>query len=357
MIGLFPADFLFESKTKPVREQRLELLSDPQGRIRGLIFCKGDTAEQLIIRPPFAPSLFRKTAQLQTINPKRPIRHTLETSFLRELTAAICARRQQAIGGEDNYGFIQDRSVYFGLRAMAARIVNHSLNQVLAEASQPDLQTARRFSTVWRYSIYMATCLQGERLRQLADTFPLLLVELATSMPEAMIGQSSSKATALQMVLAGKPLKQIAEHMQTPYVLRLFKPGAIRRLSPELREFAQARPDILYSYLPKTTHQQRLWLAAVNRAIAKRDDLGDGFIEWTARYGTQLGQTLLETDAHLTNLSDFITASQYQNIACFLSPDSPRYLQTLIAEAVMDKARGSEFITRRFNSAMSLQTV
>ena len=199
---------------------------------------------------------------------------------------------------EDAHVRAANQRQYHGLKAMALRITNSKIREALTAAHPEALAMARRFPPKARYAIYCAAA-RSPRLLQLCATFPLLARMIVES-PEL-------RCDALAMVEAGRRLRDVADYMRVPMVLRRVTPGATTAAVRLLRECegVEARSLLLHSCLPIGTSAQKRWQLALG--VASR--IGGPYVDWVARHAIDLGVTVEAVLAQVQDLGDFARAS------------------------------------------------
>jgi hypothetical protein len=137
-----------------------------------------------------------------------------------------------------------DRARFFGRLNYARRVVSHVVRQALAGVDPEALRIARSYGLPYRHSIFLLSSYH-ERVRQLARAFPLALPALAEA-------EESRRALALDAILSGRKLREVAEILDLPPAARCLPPAAansetfvwLHELPPEIIRAAprKARP-------------------------------------------------------------------------------------------------------------------
>jgi hypothetical protein len=316
----------------------------------------------LILRPDrLANSRRGRHAVLQKINggfPHSVFRHSIEERLRRFIHHEALNRAglpwpqphrwplySERWWSSDKRQQARNRGVYHGLRMHSLHVINHLIGKVIEEAADADaIKAARRFAFEHREYIYRAGA-QSRRALQLASTFPVLAIMLYSdhARVHSLVAVCSSdrwksaevaerKCLAVDLVERGARLRDVAATMGVPMALRRIKPGVAHLAFDLLRQ----RTDLLH-YMPDTVPRSRIWLRAVNWAHHRA---GAEFSEWTARHITQIRGGLNETAAFLSDIADWVGASQK------VAPDCP-----------FRPPAGWRFVTRPFAPSMSLKTV
>jgi hypothetical protein len=254
-----------------------------------------------------------------------------------------CSSNTERWWSKDKKQQARNRQRYHGMRVGSLNIINTLVATALEQAADQDaLKIARRFPYRYRELIYRAAA-TSLRARQLAETFPVLALEVYCWSNEsgATDGQRKQVAQeAASLVERGVRLRDVAAVMRVPMALRRVKPGAVRHVCEELGE----RHDLL-AFLPNSLPHMRYWLRAVCEAWRHS---GVDFAEWTAKNALRLpGGQQYERLTFLSDLADWVNASR-----CFLSPPEPWAPEM---EFLADQ--GHCFITLPFQPTMSVQTV
>jgi|GEM_PF-2845357 len=240
----------------------------------------------------------------------------------------------------------KNRQLYFGLKKGAFRITNNLISQVLATIPEYWLKTVRRYPISYRASLYSKLCEHGERLVQMANTFPALVMD-------AIWRAENSNLDGINMILAGKELKAIAKALDIPMAYRKLKPGVMRNgltdqhnspVPPALLN------ELMNAYLPATTHGQRVWLRVVSGVRNYPTDI----IRWFGKYALWMGKTKQEADSLATDLADYIESSMRAEMT---DDDMRRIALLMVGGVSVPKKSGDKFITRPFNSKMAFNTV
>jgi hypothetical protein len=240
----------------------------------------------------------------------------------------------------------RNRGIYHGLRLFSLHVINHLIGKVIEEAADADaIKAARRFAFKHREHIYRAGA-QSRRALQLASTFPVLAVVLYSDhvrllerssfveWKSAVATLAERKCLAVDLVERGARLRDVAATMDIPMALRRIKPRVAHLAFDLLRQ----RPDLMH-YMPDTVPGSRIWLEAVNGA---HHNVGADFREWTARHVSQIPGGLNEVGAFLSDIGDWVRASNVAQVPL----DCPFGIPA-----------GWQLVTRPFAPSMSLKTV
>jgi hypothetical protein len=190
----------------------------------------------------------------QSILQKLPPQWRRKKLFGASLEASLCdamftvMRHCAGIGDDDENFQIgkQQRRLYFGLEAKATRILNSLMGQALTVAEPEALRVARRFPPGMRWPIY-STGATSLRLRQLAETFPLLAWFIAPPV---------GNQTARDLVERGARLREVAAAIELPMQLRRIKPGAIH-LANDSDECVLLKRPKLITHMPSSLPAMR----------------------------------------------------------------------------------------------------
>lgn len=289
----------------------------------------------------------------QRINPKRLFYKTTEYILVdllhRELLHKINFPFNEAFD-KKTPNRIPLLKIFYGKKSFAMRVINNYIAKSLEVADQQALKIARRFPITYRSDLYNSFCYYGERVMQLAETFPILALLIFTERwnwiprndepvsfedyEEGPKKFKELKQRAKESVLKGERLKCIAAMFNIPMAYRRFKPG----IAAHAIGIIGLDEQLMYNFLPPTTHQQRLWLKAMCRAV----NYGDEFCRWAAHHALEAGDRLREVAQIFEDLQDWIMASQIRT--------NPQHYINV-------EDNGQKFITKTFNSNMSWKTV
>src|SRR5262245_40929772 len=207
---------------------RVELLTDEEG-----IYGVGEISDnpdpiRIITRPDKVADNFDRCngAVLQMLPKWKLFSQSAEATLMNNLTMV----RTQA--AKCNQGV--NRKRYFALKGASHRIVNSLVNQALAVCNQDYLRTARRYPVKFRQQIYVACCLGGDRINQIANTFPAAAIFAYTTAIRLRVHNSNGeerrttealKAEVRDLVMKGARLGVIADTLKIPKALRHAAPA------------------------------------------------------------------------------------------------------------------------------------
>lgn len=140
-------------------------------------------------------------------------------------------------------------------------------------ARERRLQAVRQFAEPFRPNI-LPLIEQSSRVEDLARSFPALLFALASG-----YGSAEERKAALDIVVAGAPLRRAAAALGLPYWLRRIAPQALKERLPRLPD----RPEFSLSianFVPGKGSRGRRWLKRVGLAAQACDE---DFALWVAR--------------------------------------------------------------------------
>lgn len=254
---------------------------------------------------------------------------------------------------------------YFALTARCRRIINSLLFQALAVANPEYLRTARRYPVGYRWLIYRACCLYGERAHQIANTFPLAaamaycgVYEIVRS--DANYESVSSRCAELrELVQKGSPLAVIAKAMHVPKMVRYILPANVSRP----RWGCLAKNPEFFFYMPRTTHKQRRWFSALNVALDLR--VSSDFVGWVARHSLELGDSHGTVASTLRDFSDWLKACDDKLKQAELESLKAKFEVLALRATALGKwvynpigfDSNFQFVTRIFTPDMSTRTV
>jgi PcfJ-like protein len=351
---------------------RIELLKDEKGIYgiapTGLPQSVGHIAP-IIIRPDrISEDDWATDRALQMIPSKRFGTSSAEHRLMEAVSHSWAAESAKKMG--------LDRlppKYYFALRQRSRRIVNSLIREALAVANPEYLKTARRYPILYRYPIYSACCLYGERANQIANTFPAAAIAAYGRLYDVyrtMAGTGRVDETVVrakcdeifELIQKGARLRVIAEALKLPKVTRHVQPANVSvapwncfRLNPEW-----------LSYMPRTVRKQRRWLDALS--IASNLKTSSEFQAWLAYHALELPGSRQQIRSRLGDLSDWLSAcrdasnrldleslrSDFEMLktrAQALGKNASRF------ESPFQAHRGAQFVTRSFTPNMSLPTV
>jgi PcfJ-like protein len=226
----------------------------------------------------------RDNAVLQMINPRR-FASGLEGYLLGFITNAMLRRYgvletpAEDLSKEQRVEFWRQ---YWGIHRASTKVMNRMIVQLLEQGADPEsIRVARRFHFRFREAIYRAIAV-NRRALQLAETFPFLAI-LVYAAPLLWVEECREEycarmAEAAALVDKGASLKRVADTMKVPIHLQRLKPGAFIGAPPAL---LSDDSKLFHTYLPETTRDARMWLAAIDRAEDKQ--IGRPFERWVAR--------------------------------------------------------------------------
>lgn len=328
----------------------VELLTDEKG-----IYGFGSEGGISIITRPDKITLTEHycSPSYQRINHKRRLCRTTEYELLELLHTELLEKINFPINeafDEKNPNRIPLLKIYYGKKSFAMRLINHYIAKSLEVADQQALKIARRFPIRYRSDLYNSFCYYGERAMQLAETFPILALLIFTerltwilrnddpvtfeAYEEELKKFKELKQRAKESVIEGERLKCIAAMFNIPMAYRRFKPG----IAAHVIGIIGLDEQLIYNFLPPTTHQQRLWLMAMYKAVS----YGDEFCRWAAYHALESGDRLREVTRIFEDLQDWIKASQ---------------ISTNPQHHINPEDNGQKFITKTFNFNMSWKTV
>jgi PcfJ-like protein len=212
------------------------------------------------------------------------------------------------------------RRKYDVLKLSSLQIVNMLIRGALAVADQGALKLARRFPFSLRYPLYVAGATHTRNL-QVIEAFPVLAVAIFGRLGVPR-DEPCHSVEALDMILRGKSLRDIAKLMGVPWALKRVLPGAAREAL--YHGMAPIEASLIAAHLPRRTRDMQHWfLATLSAQHVSRD-----FVRWCARNGMSQG---IE---QLRDIGDWVRASAHANVA-----------------------GGVRFIPRPFHPDMSVETV
>jgi hypothetical protein len=218
-----------------------------------------------------------------------------------------------------------NRRKYHGLKLSSLQIVNALIRGALAVANRDALKQARRFPFKLRYPLYVAGAMHIRNL-QVIEAFPVLAVAI---FEERKFGAYKyhplTVAEARDMILRGKPLRDIAKIMSVPWVLKRVKPGAVREACHGGPSTIEA--SLIEAYLPWRVRDMKTWFLATHSA----QDVSPDFVRWCARNAMSLGD---DFEMVVQDIGDWVNAS-FNGIV----------------------PGDEQFIPRAFHSGISLETV
>jgi len=313
---------------------RVELLRDGKGIYGfGVIGGDDDSKYNIVTRPDLVKPLAYPSSIAYQMIPARVggvFSHTFEGKIVKNLHNIILHRAgvptDRHWGEKTDPVYHQWLKTYHATKRSAHRIVNKLISQALNVVNTDALRVARRYPLAYRANLYHAFCCFGVRAMQIAETFPVAAVLAFTG--EWSPGEVSVKQEELKvMILKGKRLNEIAQHLNVPLVIRHVKPMAV---CEGLLARSRISDKLLHGYLPRTTQGQRLWLNAVLYI-----DYCEDFQQWVAQHMSEMGnrRRKAEVMAEIEDLSDWIKSS------------------------MLASSTGRCFITRPFCKDMSIQTV
>jgi hypothetical protein len=212
-----------------------------------------------------------------------------------ELRDTMCAVMRHCAGITDEDRPLGDkRRAFYGLEVKATRVFNWLYGQALTAADPEALRVARRFPPSMRWEIYSAAG-RSLRMRQLAETFPLLAYHIAEQGVRDQ-DRCTRQQAAVVLVERGAKLRDVAATAGLPTALRRIKPGAVHLTRTTALNLLCEHPKLL-AHMPEPLPRMRRWLRAVQIAHQTGDG---GYAAWVAKHATDLNQREIE------DLSDWI---------------------------------------------------
>jgi len=337
-----------------MNDTRLELLKDDKGTYGlGFVGEKNVETSPLIIRKDklkeatnnFDPSI----VMFQTIRDNSIFKRSYEYSLMQSLHREMLSRTGFDLPKWDSRkSSEEERHRYFGLKRSAFAVTNSLIAKLLTIIPDDVLKTVRRYPPTYRYGIYKSFATEGLRAIQIANTFPVLAAVIYCDLcPDGadleLFGQWRTEAK--KMVREGKQLMSIADRIELPMSMRIFKPAVSRRALANCDTIRRKRVS---RYLPETVPTQRKWISALSAA----EKGGPDFVEWVAKHALLLGKNRLEILSIIEDLADWVKASTLASLT-----EQQRFFvdtQRMFDEENND---GVNFVAREFNKAMSVGTV
>jgi len=166
--------------------------------------------------PPFYDRLFNE------------VKNKLVEEKIKNGTQAKCVTKQQMVIS----GKITHRH--------AERIISKMTYDIMGVLHEPYAATAARFTPAYRYPVYLATCLHGERMRQFCETFPVAVLLSINSVPtkfNVVFGSQSRPVSGrdacsdkypevVRAVVDGASPKMVAEILHISHAYIKMKPQA-----------------------------------------------------------------------------------------------------------------------------------
>jgi len=240
----------------------------------------------------------------------------------------------------------------------ARGMINSRINKLYSELMpEKHLQILRRYPVNCRNALYPELCKGGVRAWQLAETFPAL----AWAILSAWRGDDAMRDHALDMVLKGARLRDVAAVVGIPMSFRRFKPALCKHVIGPAGRFLRDYPGLVENHCPATVPRQRAWLIAIAEAKANIKD--DAWPVWVAKHGMRLAY-YQEVPRLVSDIGDFVRAGVANRLVDQIDPEQVQRVFALMSckepftqQAPANLLDRDPLIPRPFSPDMAPQTV